>query len=117
MQWPDGLEKMVTFGVSLEVRGTVKGAWCYTGQMEEHSATYRGIPMTWEEWTQPIMDYLDDRRATLEMSRTMSQGERAHFKGNTYDNAMMMLSYQGGKYMTLPGEEAAQAIDSYIKSK
>ena len=105
MQWPDGLEKMVTFGVSLEVRGTVKGAWCYTGQMEEHSATYRGIPMTWEEWTQPIMAYLDDRRATLEISRTMSQGERAHFKGNTYDNAMMMLSYQGGKYMTLPGEE------------
>lgn len=105
MQWPDGLEKMITFGVSLKVRGTVKGVWCYMGQMEAHSATYRGIPMTWERWAQPIMDYLNDRRATLEISKTMSQSERSRFRGSTYDNAMMMLSYQSGQYMTLPGEE------------
>ena len=51
------------------------------------------------------MDYLNDRRATLEISKTMSQSERSRFRGSTYDNAMMMLSYQSGQYMTLPGEE------------
>lgn len=63
MHWPQGHEKMVTFGAALEVPGNVRGLWCYSAELTDSAAAYHGIPMDWETWAAPIVDYLDAQRA------------------------------------------------------
>lgn len=48
MMWPQGHEKMVSFGAALEVPGNTRGLWCYYAKVDEHRATYTGVPMSWE---------------------------------------------------------------------
>ena len=63
MRWKDGHEKMVSFGAGLEVPGNTRGLWCYYAKADEHSATYTGVPMSWEIWAAPLLDYLTAWRA------------------------------------------------------
>lgn len=91
MKWPQGHEKMVSFGAALEVPGNTRGLWCYYAKADEHSATYTGVPMLWETWAAPLVDYLDIWRAARrwDMMEVM-QG------------AMLRLYYQSPYYLTVP---------------
>ena len=93
MRWPQGHEKMVTFGQNISVPGNVKGLWCYKAELDAVRAVYTGCPMTWELWATPILDYLTGQRegrtaAALEIIQTV----------------MRLLYYQNGLYLTVPGD-------------
>lgn len=107
MTWPRGHEKLITFGAALDVRGKVSGVWCYClpAPLDDKRATYCGIPMTWERWAQPIMEYLNDRRAELASAKGKTQEQHTELFSCALDAGMMMLFYQNGMYLTLPGEE------------
>ena len=100
MEWENGIEKMVSFGVAQEVGGRVSGVWCYSALISDARAAYFGIPMTWEQWLAPIRDELLRRRAEI-------QGERAppSEQDELCESAIKMLSYQNGMYLTLPAEQ------------
>ena len=98
MRWPQGHEKMVTFGQNISVEdkasgGRVKGLWCYKAELDAARAVYTGYTMTWELWAVPILQYLTRRRepgtaAALEVIQTV----------------MRLLYYQNGLYLTVPGD-------------
>lgn len=98
MHWPQGHEKMVSFGQALSVEdkasgGRVKGLWCYKADMDATRAVYTGYTMTWELWAVPLLQYLTGQReartaATLEVIQTV----------------MRLLYYQNGLYLTVPGD-------------
>ena len=96
MKWPQGHEKLVTFGAALEVEdkqamGRVRGLWCYSANLEQTQATYSGIRMDWEIWAAPIIDYLDAWRSAVFLNtKEAMQG------------AMLRLYYQNGFYLTVP---------------
>ena len=48
MRWPQGHEKMVTFGQNIGVPGNVKGLWCYKAELDATRAVYIGYTMMWE---------------------------------------------------------------------
>lgn len=91
--WPQGLAKIVSFGVGLKMDGKVKGVWCYYAALNDTSATYQGITMTWERWAAPLIECLGKARAARVGLREASE------------EAMMLLYYQDGYYMTLPQAE------------
>lgn len=106
MGWESGHEKMISFGVALDVRGAAKGVWCYyVANLDEKSVTYHGVPMTWEGWIKPILFFMDSRRAELSALRKQPDGGADELFQSSYDTAVMMLYYQNGMYMTLPGKE------------
>ena len=106
MNWPDGHEKMVTFGVALAVHGKASNVWCYrSAPLTEKCATYYGVPMTWEVWAQPIISFLNDRRTELAAARGEPREKSTELFNEILDTAIMMLSYQNGIYLTLPGDE------------
>ena len=39
-------------------KGAAFGLWCYYAKMDETSAAYQGVPMNWEMWAAPLVDYL-----------------------------------------------------------
>ena len=92
MRWPQGHEKMVTFGQNISVPGNVKGLWCYKANMGATRAVYTGCPMTWETWAMPILDYLTDQRKARATASEISQ------------TVMCLLYYQNGLYLTVPGD-------------
>lgn len=97
---------MITFGAALEVRGTARGVWCYRpAPLGETSASYHGVSMTWKEWAQPIIQYLDDFRTGFSFAGYLPSEERSRIFSDTLNTCLMKLSYQDGKYMTLPGEQ------------
>lgn len=94
MKWPQGHEKMVTFGAALEVpdrEGKAFGLWCYHTRVDKTSAVYTGVPMSWETWAAPLVDYLD---AWREKDRWNSV--------EVMQGAMLRLYYQNGLYLTVP---------------
>ena len=93
MRWPQGHEKMVTFGQNIGVPGTVKGLWCYTADLGDTEAVYTGYTMTWEWWAAPILDYLTGQRK----ARTAATSE-------VNQTVMRLLYYQNGLYLTVPGD-------------
>ena len=93
MRWPQGHEKMVTFGQNIGVPGNVKCLWCYKADLDAVRAVYTGCPMTWELWAAPILDYLTGRRE----ARTASPPE-------VIQTVMRLLYYQNGLYLTVPGD-------------
>lgn len=108
MEWENGLAKLVTFGVSLEVRRPPSFAaapWCYSARLDKQSAAYQGFPMTWEEWLAPVRELLDRRRVEFKTDTSMTAEQRAQLAEDTYNAAIMMLFYQKGHYMTIPGED------------
>lgn len=75
MNWPDGHEKMVTFGVALAVRGKASGVWCY--RSAPLTAKYSNLLRLSDDVgrrAQPIIEYLNDRRADL-AAQEGSQGK------------------------------------------
>lgn len=110
MQWENGHEKLVTFGVAMEKRGKVKGAWCYSAQITNQNAIFHGIFMTWEIWTQPIMEFLNSRRKELS-DKSLPPQERRELESRATDTALMMLSYQNQLYMTIPGPDYTRLKD------
>lgn len=98
MRWPQGHEKMVTFGQALCVDdkrqgGRVKGLWCYKADMDAVRAVYTGYTMTWEWWAASIVDYLQGQREARTDSMTKINQE-----------VMRRLYYQNGLYLTVPGD-------------
>ena len=96
MMWPQGHEKMVTFGAALEVpdherKGAAFGLWCYHAKVDETGAAYQGVLMDWETWAFPLVDYLTAWRAARR--RDMVEVMRG---------AMLRLYYQHGLYLTVP---------------
>ena len=76
MRWPQGHEKMVTFGQNIGVPGNVKGLWCYKAEMDAVKAVYTGYTMTWGLWAVPLLQYLTEQRearaaAALEVIQTV----------------------------------------------
>lgn len=112
MNWPQGHEKMVTFGAALEVpdkegKGKAFGLWCYYSKVDETSAAYYGTSMSWETWAAPLIDYLDAWRekGRWDMKEVM-QG------------AMLRLYYQHGFYLTVPQAvrvEVVKWVYAYFK--
>ena len=93
MRWPQGHEKMVTFGQNIGVPGSVKGLWCYKAELDAVRAVYTGYTMTWELWAVPLLQYLTGQREArpatgLEVIQTV----------------MRLLYYQNGFYLTVPGD-------------
>ena len=93
MHWPQGHEKMVTFGQNIGVPGNVKGLWCYKAELDAVKAVYTGWPMTWELRAAPILDYLTGQRKA-----------RAAAALEVIQSVMRLLYYQNGLYLTVPGD-------------
>lgn len=74
IRWPQGLEKIVTFGVGLKVEGKVNGVWCYFSQIGNQKAHYIGVSMTWEAWARSLTAYLDEQRLSGSSPRTIGEG-------------------------------------------
>ena len=91
MMWPQGHEKMVSFGAALEVPGNTRGLWCYYTKIDEHSATYTGVPMSWETWAAPLLDYLTAWRAARRWDMV-----------EVMQGAMLRLYYHAPYYLTVP---------------
>ena len=102
MTWQQGHEKMITFGAALEVRGTTSGVWCYRpAAPDERQAAFWGVPMTWEEWSLPIIEFLDRKRTA---AAACPQEQRSVILKEALNTGLMMLFYQHGCYMTLTGD-------------
>lgn len=111
MSWENGHEKMITFGVALDVRnvknpdgsktGKIKGIWCYSSRLDTDKAIYNGVSITWEAWKQGIIDSIQFRRDDL----TRRYGDKAKLREND-SHCISALYYQNGRYLTLPLEEA-----------
>ena len=106
MHWPEGHEKMISFGAALEVRGTAKSVWCYhPAELDTKHAVYYGVPMTWERWAGPILEFLTERHRQFSAALCPSGKQKERLFTETLNQGMMMLFYQNGLYMTLPGEQ------------
>ena len=98
MRWPQGHEKMVSFGQALSVEdkasgGRVKGLWYYKAELDAVKAVYTGFSMSWELWAAPILDYLTEQREA-----------RAAAALEINQEVMRLLYYQNGFYLTVPGD-------------
>ena len=93
MHWPQGHEKMVTFGQNIGVPGNVKGLWCYKAEMDAVKAVYTGYTMTWGLWAVPLLQYLTEQREA-----------RAAAALEVIQSVMRLLYYQNGFYLTVPGD-------------
>ena len=91
MMWPQGHEKMVSFGAALEVPGNTRGLWCYYTKIDEHCATYTGVLMSWETWAAPLLDYLTAWRAARRWDMV-----------EVMQGAMLRLYYHAPYYLTVP---------------
>ena len=91
MMWPQGHEKMVSFGAALEVPGNTRGLWCYYAKVDERSANYTGVPMSWETWAAPLLDYLTAWRAARRWDMV-----------EVMQGAMLRLYYHAPYYLTVP---------------
>lgn len=64
MKWEQGHEKLITFGAALDVRradGTSRanGLYCYESKITDDKAEYKGVPMSWESWSNGIRFQID----------------------------------------------------------
>ena len=97
---------MVSFGAALEVRGAAKGVWCYhPSEPDTKRAVYYGVPMTWERWAGPILEFLAEGHRQFSAALCPSGKQKERLFTETLNQGMMMLFYQNGLYMTLPGEQ------------
>lgn len=119
MGYPDGVQKIVTFGCGLKMDGKYPGVWCYKVHREENQCTYEGVPMTWEQWGQEVAKTIDLCR-THEAMRLFGLELQAYLKRNPklLDGFMSALYYSDHKYMTLPLAEKEQLerwVYQYVK--
>ena len=50
LRWPNGLAKLVTFGVGMKLDDPAQHTWCYSVDYQEDRAVFMGSSMTWERW-------------------------------------------------------------------
>lgn len=50
LRWPNGLAKLVTFGVGMKLDAAAQHTWCYTVDYQDDKAIFEGQSMTWECW-------------------------------------------------------------------
>ena len=63
LHWPNGLAKLVTFGVGMKLDGAAQQTWCYSVDYQEDRALFTGSSMTWERWQVKLIEVLDRCRA------------------------------------------------------
>ena len=63
LHWPNGLAKLVTFGVGMKLDAAAQQTWCYSVDYQEDKALFTGSPMTWERWQVKLIEVLDRCRA------------------------------------------------------
>lgn len=63
LYWPNGLAKLVTFGVGMKLDGAAQHTWCYSVDYQEDRAVFTGSSMTWERWQVKLIEVLDRCRA------------------------------------------------------
>ena len=63
LYWPNGLSKLVTFGVGMKLDGAAQQTWCYSVDYQEDRALFTGSSMTWERWQVKLIEVLDRCRA------------------------------------------------------
>lgn len=63
LHWPNGLAKLVTFGVGMKLDGAAQHTWCYSVDYQEDRALFTGSSMTWERWQVKLIEVLDRCRA------------------------------------------------------
>lgn len=63
LYWPNGLSKLVTFGVGMKMDGAAQQTWCYSVDYQEDRALFTGSSMTWERWQVKLIEVLDRCRA------------------------------------------------------
>lgn len=63
LHWPNGLAKLVTFGVGMKLDGAAQHTWCYSVDYQEDKAVFIGSAMTWEHWQVKLIEVLDRCRA------------------------------------------------------
>lgn len=105
MSWEQGHEKVITFGVSLEVQGASKGVWCYTCNIDDDKAMYKGVLMDWKTWLKPIADRLNVIREQIRLKCITNKKLKALYYGATYESIKEMLYNQNYRHLTLPATE------------
>lgn len=108
MHWPQGHEKIITFGVGQKMEGRTRNVWCYHANLGDTSALYSGVSMTWECWTAPLLAYLREQRRRGTNIAAISRG------------AMEILYYQYPFHLALPKSERDNIIKwlyQYLKGK
>ena len=63
LHWPNGLAKLVTFGVGMKLDGAAQQTWCYSVDYQKDRAVFTGSSMTWECWQVKLIEVLDLCRA------------------------------------------------------
>ena len=63
LHWPNGLAKLVTFGVGMKLDAAAQQTWCYSVDYQEDRALFTGSSMTWERWQVKLIEVLDWCRA------------------------------------------------------
>lgn len=96
INWENGLSKMITFGAGLQVKGRekVEKMYCYRQHLEHDKAEYIAVTMTWETWSNSII-------------------ERAKMK--QIDEAIKAMYYQDKIYMTWAAAER-NAVEHWIRT-
>lgn len=63
LHWPNGLAKLVTFGVGMKLDAAAQQTWCYSVDYQEDRAVFEGNSMTWERWQVKLIEALERCRA------------------------------------------------------
>ena len=63
LYWPNGLAKLVTFGVGMKLDAAAQQTWCYSVDYQEDRALFTGSSMTWERWQVKLIEVLERCRA------------------------------------------------------
>ena len=63
LHWPNGLAKLVTFGVGMKLDAAAQQTWCYSVDYQEDRALFTGSSMTWKRWQVKLIEILDRCRA------------------------------------------------------
>ena len=50
LRWPNGLAKLVTFGVGMKLDDPAQHTWCYSVDYQDSEAIFEGQSVTWERW-------------------------------------------------------------------
>jgi hypothetical protein len=121
LYWEDGIEKMISFGVALDVRSVknkdgndiynVKDIYCYRMKIDDNKAIYTGISMTWERWKQGIIDKVNSID-TLKKIRYNNDNEKEYYN-RLFDECKSSIYYQNDYYMTFPLNEKT-AIEKWF---
>lgn len=114
MKWEQGHEKLITFGAALDVRradgtGKANGVYCYESKITDEKAEYKGVCMSWEQWSNGIKFKVDLARYVFD---TLHGRERytEDRKQRDIRQAIIAMYYQRiinecYYYLTLPKAE------------